>query len=102
MLKGEGQPFWVAIEKDTVLGWVGLRLHPKDRLGEIYILAVDPDRQREGVASALLETGFAHVRDAGMAIVRVETGDDQATAARAAYEKNGFERRPVARYFRQL
>lgn len=102
-LRDEGQRVWVAIEKDAVLGWVGVRLHPKDRMGEIYILAVDPVRQREGVASALLETCFAYMRDAGMAIAMVETGDDPGhAAARAAYEKSGFERWPVARYFRQL
>jgi ribosomal protein S18 acetylase RimI-like enzyme len=102
-LRDEGQRVWVAIEGDAVLGWIGVRLHPKDRLGEIHILAVDPDRQREGVASALLETGFAYMREAGMTIAMVETGDDPGHAAsRATYENNGFERWPVARYFREL
>jgi hypothetical protein len=33
----------------------------------------------------------------------VETGDDPGHApARAAYERTGFERWPVARYFREL
>ena len=94
---------WIASEADTVLGWIGIRLHPEDRMGEVYILAVDPDRQRQGVATALLETAFDHMRKAGLKIVMVETGDDPGHAAsRATYERNGFERWPVARYFREV
>jgi ribosomal protein S18 acetylase RimI-like enzyme len=86
-----------------VLGWVGARLHLEDRMGEIYILAVDPDHQRRGVASALMEHAMAAMREAGMEIVMVETGDDPGHApSRATYEQAGFERWPVARYFREL
>ena len=43
------------------------------------------------------------MRSAGMQIVMVETGDDPGHAAsRATYESIGFERWPVARYFREL
>jgi RimJ/RimL family protein N-acetyltransferase len=39
----------------------------------------------------------------GMRIAMVETGDDPGHApSRAAYEAAGFERWPVARYFRKL
>lgn len=93
----------VARAGDAVVGWVGLRLHPKDKMGEIYILAVDPTAQRRGVASALMAAATAKMRDAGMAMVMVETGGDPGHApSRATYENAGFERWPVARYFRQL
>lgn len=72
-------------------------------MGEIYILAVDPVAQRSGAARVLIESAFEHMRSANMKIVMVETGDDPGHAAsRATYEKLGFERWPVARYFREL
>lgn len=102
-LQDESSLVWVAFDTDVIVGWVGVRLHPEDSMGEVHILAVDLDRQREGTGSALLETAFGHMRAAGMKIVMVETGDDPGhVASRAAYERNGFERWPVARYFREL
>jgi GNAT superfamily N-acetyltransferase len=94
---------WVACDGDAVIGWIGIRLHAEDRMGEVHILAVDPGRQRQGVARALLDTAFEHMRASGMAIAMVETGDDPGHAAsRATYERSRFERWPVARYFRPL
>lgn len=102
-LQTEGQLAWIAIDEGSILGWVGAKLHPEDRMGEIYILAVDPAHQRQGVASVLIEHAISEIRRAGMEIVMVETGDDPGHApSRAAYERAGFERWPVARYFRKL
>jgi ribosomal protein S18 acetylase RimI-like enzyme len=82
---------------------VGIRMHPEDRMGEIYILAVDPDHQRRGIAVALMDHAMAQMRQAGLKMVMVETGDDPGhSASRATYESAGFERWPVARYFRKL
>jgi ribosomal protein S18 acetylase RimI-like enzyme len=94
---------WVAFDGEAIVGWVGIRLHHKDTMGEIYILAVDPEHQQQGVGSALLDKGFDQIKAAGMTIVMVETGDDPGHAAsRATYERKGFTRWPVARYFREL
>ena len=72
-------------------------------MGEVYVLAVDPRCQRQGVGNALLEHSFERIRRAGMNMVMVETGDDRGHApARSAYESTGFERWPVARYFKDL
>jgi ribosomal protein S18 acetylase RimI-like enzyme len=102
-LRDEGDKVWVACLGETVVGWVGVRLHPEDKMGEIYILAVDPDHQRQGIAAALLDTAHNVMREAGMAMVMVETGDDDGhIASRATYERAGFVRWPVARYFKQL
>ena len=102
-LRTEGQNVWVAVEAGSVLGWVGIRMHPADRMGEIYILAVEPDQQRRGVARRLIEHAISQMRRAGMAIVMVETGDDPGHApSRATYERAGFQRWPVARYFREV
>lgn len=94
---------WMASDEGQIVGWVGLRSHPEDSMGEIYILAVDPDAQRRGVARALMETAFEQFRNKEYKMVMVETGDDPGHApSRATYESVGFERWPVARYFREM
>ena len=96
-------PVFVAREGGALLGWIGLRTHLEDRMGEVYILAVDPAAQRRGVARALMDHALAIFREAGLEIVLVETGGDPGHApSRATYEAHGFERWPVARYFRKL
>ena len=103
LLKEDETAVWVALEGGRVHGFVGIRLHPKDQMGEVYIIAVDPDYQKRGIGRALLDTALAQMKHAGMAMVMVETGGDPGHApSRAAYESAGFERWPVARYFRKL
>lgn len=94
---------WVAIDAGSTAGFVALKFHAESRMGEIYMIAVDPDHQRRGIAGAL--TGFAldRMRDAGMSIAMVETGGDPGHApARRTYEKMGFGLLPIARYFKKL
>jgi ribosomal protein S18 acetylase RimI-like enzyme len=94
---------WVAVESGAVAGFVALRFHTADKLGEIYMIAVDPEFQRRGIALALTEFAVARMKEAGMVVAMVETGSDPGHApARAAYEKAGFGLLPVARYFKQL
>jgi ribosomal protein S18 acetylase RimI-like enzyme len=94
---------WVALESQTVAGFVALRYHAADKLGEIYMIAVDPDFQRRGIALAMTDFAVERMKEAGMAIAMVETGGDPGHApARAAYERAGFGLFPVARYFRKL
>lgn len=94
---------WVAAEGDETLGFVAGKLHGDDRMGEIYMVAVDPEFQRRGVATALTRHALDWFEDAGMSVAMVETGGDPGHApARAAYESMGFRRFPVARYFRKL
>ena len=72
-------------------------------MGEIYILAVDPERQRQGVGGRLMEAAHEAMRCAGMRMAMVETGEDPGHASsRAAYEAVGYRRWPVARYFLEL
>lgn len=94
---------WVALEESRTVGFVALRLRAEDRLGEIYMIAVDPDFQRRGIARALMNHSFDWFKDAGMTVVMVETGQDPGHApARRAYESAGFGLFPVARYFKRL
>jgi len=103
VLEEEPQNVDVAVLAEDVVGWVCTRLHPEDRMGEVYVLAVDPAHQRQGIGTGLMNHSLARVEAAGMAMVMVETGDDPGhAAARTAYESAGFERWPVARYFKDL
>ena len=93
----------VAFEEDKPVGWVCTRLHPEDSMGEIHVLVVDPDHQRQGIGQLLLKHSKQRVRSAGMSMLMVETVEDVGHApARKLYELNGFEKWPVARYFLDL
>jgi ribosomal protein S18 acetylase RimI-like enzyme len=94
---------WVAMEDDRVAGFTALKTDRESRLGEIYMIAVDPDFQRRGIARALTEHAIEQLKDAGMTIVMVETGGDEGHApARATYEATGFRQLPLARYFKKI
>lgn len=103
LLDAEGSSFWLAMRGDVVLGFVGLRMHPEDRMGEVRIIAVDPAHQKQGVGRRLMEFAEQRIRDEGMTMVMVETvGDSGHEPARRTYETSGYERWPVARYFKRL
>ena len=94
---------WVASQESRSAGFVALKLHPEDRMGEIYMIAVDPDFQRRGIATSMTSHSLEWFKNAGMSIVMVETGGDPGHApARRAYESSGFRLLPVARYFKTL
>ena len=94
---------WVAMTDGALSGFLGLRAHEEDSMGEIYIIAVDPVHQQFGIGTALMSFAFDWMRKRGLAMAMVETGGDRGHApARMAYENAGFERYPVARYFRKL
>jgi ribosomal protein S18 acetylase RimI-like enzyme len=94
---------WVALDADSTVGFVAVKLHSEDSMGEIYMIAVDPDHQRQGIGTALMEFALDRLKDAGMSIAMVETGGDRGHApARHTYEKLGFGLWSVARYFKKL
>lgn len=99
----EGKNVWVAVDAGSVVGFMALRFHAESSLGEIYMIAVDPDHQRRGIGTALTEFALGRMRAAGMTVAMVETGGDPGHGpARTAYEKAGFTVLPVARYFKKL
>ena len=94
---------WIATEGNEVAGFSALRLHAADRMGEIYMIAVDPGHQRKGTGKALAEHALAWFKERGMTTAMVETGGDPGHGpARATYEAAGFQLFPVAKYFRKL
>ncbi|MEG4595192.1 GNAT family N-acetyltransferase [Microcoleus sp. F8_C2] len=94
---------WVALDAGSTVGFVAVKLHVWDSMGEIYMVAVDPEFQGRGIGSALIEFALAWMKDAGMSVAMVETRGDLGHApARHTYEKACFELLPVARYFKKL
>lgn len=94
---------WVAIAADATVGFVAAKLDSESSMGEIYMVAVDPDFQGHGIGSALTQFALDWMKEAGMSIAMVETGGDPGHApARRTYEKLGFDLLPIARYFKKL
>ncbi|MBD0301311.1 MAG: GNAT family N-acetyltransferase [Tolypothrix sp. T3-bin4] len=94
---------WVAIDAGSTVGFVAVKLDSETRMGEIYMVAVDPDFQGNGIGTALMEFALLWMKDAGMSVAMVETGGDPGHApARRTYEKLGFGLLPIARYFKKL
>ena len=57
---------WVASKESRTAGFVAPKLHAADRMGEIYMIAVEPDFQRRGIAASLTShavAGFKSARD---------------------------------------
>ena len=98
-----GPHVWVAERDGAPVGFVSVRLHRDDGMGEVHMVAVDPDHQAEGVGKALVDAAVDWMREAGMAVAMVETGGDPGHApARRTYERAGFRALPVARFFKKL
>ncbi|WP_333198513.1 GNAT family N-acetyltransferase [Microcoleus sp. S28C3] len=94
---------WVAIDADSTVGFIAVKLHLDSRMGEIYMVAVDPDFQSRGIGTALTEFALLWMKNAGMSVAMVETGGDPGhERARRTYEKVGFGLLPIARYFKKL
>lgn len=99
----KGTKVWVAIYAGSTVGFVAVKLDPESKMGEIYMVAVDPDFQGHGIGSALIEFALTGMKNAGMSIAMVETGGDPGHApARRTYEKLDFGLWSVARYFKKL
>ena len=50
---------WVAIDAGSTVGFVAVKLHSEDSMGEIYMVAVDPNSQGGGIGSALIDFALA-------------------------------------------
>jgi GNAT superfamily N-acetyltransferase len=103
-LADEGMTVWVADVSGQAVGFAAARLLEDDRsMGEISMVAVDPDHQRRGIGSALMNVAMEWIREAGVRVAVVETGGDVGHApARRLYETAGFTPLPIVRYFKTL
>ena len=95
---------WVAEDAgESAIGFVAAKLHRKQKLGEIYMIAVDPGAQGRGIGGALTGVATDWLRRSGMRVAMIETGGDHGHApARHVYEKAGFTPLPAVRFFKSL
>lgn len=93
----------VAVIDRLVAGFVNVIIKPDEATGEIYMIAVDPDHQRRGVASALTSWALEEMRRGGATLATVGTGGDPGHApARRTYEAAGFTPWPHVTYVKLL
>ena len=79
---------WVAEVDGTAVGFVAVEIYdPECSMGEISMLAVDPDHQGSGIGTALSKFALDRLRDAGMKVAMVEKEESQDTPRRGAYER---------------
>lgn len=84
-------PTWVSVVGTTVTGFVNVTFDMEERIGDIYMIAVDPQFQRQGFASELTELAIDEMRRRGMTLATVSTGGDPGHGpARETYAKAGF------------
>ncbi len=82
---------WVASIDGAAIGFVTLVANTDTTLGEIELLAVDPDHQGRGVGTALNDVAVNRLRELGMQFAIVSTGSGPGhTPARRSYDKAGF------------
>jgi ribosomal protein S18 acetylase RimI-like enzyme len=94
---------WVAEQLGRPVGFVAVRIDADAQTGEIYMLAVDPLVQRQGIGTALTSFAVQQLRQAGVTLAEVGTGGDPGHApARRVYEKAGFIGLPLVRYYARL
>ncbi len=55
VLAAEDTNVWVAINAGSTVGFVAVKLDSESSMGEIYMVAVDPDVQNQGIGTALIE-----------------------------------------------
>jgi GNAT superfamily N-acetyltransferase len=93
----------VAESDDVPLAFVAIRLHIQRSLGELWMIAVDPNSQNRGLGTKLANVATEWIRAAGMRVAMIGTGGDPGHApARRVYEKAGYTAMPVANFYKAL
>ena len=102
-LANDDMHVWVAEDDGTVVAFMAVTLHTDDSMGELWMLAVDPDAQGRGLGTRLTDLATDWMRDAGMRVAMIATGADPGHApARRTYEKAGYTALPGVQYFKAL
>lgn len=100
----EDRDVFVAVAGALPVGFAAIALNAfHDGMGVVDMIAVDPDYQRRGIATLLMERSADHMREQGMDIAALGTGGDRGHApARAMYEASGYTPLPGVRYLKLL
>lgn len=62
----------------------------EDRIGEVYVVGIDPGEQGGGLGTALTARGLRHLYEQGLPVVELYVEGDNAPAL-AVYQKLGFQ-----------
>lgn len=102
-LANDSMRVWVAEDGGEVAAFVAVTLHGEDSMGEVWMLAVDPDAQNHGLGMWLAHTAEGWTREHGMRVSLISTGGDPGHApARRTYENAGYTALPGMQYFKAL
>jgi ribosomal protein S18 acetylase RimI-like enzyme len=94
---------WVADVNGQVVGFVAAVLKVDKGMGEVCMLAVDPESQNHGLGTQLTDVATDWIREAGLPLALVSTGGDVGHApARRTYEKAGYTAVPSVNYLKAL
>jgi GNAT superfamily N-acetyltransferase len=94
---------WVAEVDGAVVGFISYEMDPKEKTGEVVLLAVLPVHQNRGIGTELSNFALNQLREMGMKLAIVGTGGDEGhAAARRTYEKAGYTGLPLVRYYKDL
>ncbi len=78
--------FFIAERDGQLIGYHWTKVHPAaespdgERLGEVYVLGVDPDAHGGGLGTALTLTGLRHLQEQGLRTVLLYVEGDNAPA----------------------
>jgi ribosomal protein S18 acetylase RimI-like enzyme len=93
----------VAEVEDAVVAFMAVRLDHERSMGELWMIAVDPEAQNRGLGTMLTEKATEWMRDAGMTTATIGTGGDPGHApARRTYVKAGYTPMPIVNYYKAL
>jgi GNAT superfamily N-acetyltransferase len=103
VLVDEGSEVWVVEVGGDVVGFAAAILKRGSAMGEIRMVAVDPDFQNEGLGTQLSDMATNWIREQGCSLALISTGGDVGHApARRTYEKAGYTAVPSVNYFKPL
>jgi GNAT superfamily N-acetyltransferase len=103
VLIDEASEVWVAEVGGNVVGFAAAILKPWGAMGEIHLVAVEPDFQNKGLGTRLTDTATNWMQEQGCSLALISTGGDLGHApARRTYEKAGYTAVPFANYFKPL
>ena len=102
-LDNEEMTVWVAEDDGAPVGFMAVTLNPERSIGELWMIAVDPQVQNRGLGTRLTNLATDWIRDAGMKAATIGTGGDSGHApARRTYEKAGYTPLPIVNYYKAL
>jgi ribosomal protein S18 acetylase RimI-like enzyme len=85
------------------VGFVVVAVHNEPHRGEIYMIAVDPAHQNQGIGLDLVNFAVERIAELGIPLAEIGTGGDPGHApARRVYEKAGFTPVPLVRYYKAV